>query len=90
MECFARLPIWIGTAAGNRYISDRYIDSRIAKVDNKGNWIKSWGEPGASLGSSTLPHSIAVDAEDHVYVADRGNRRIQVFDQRRESSCGRS
>ena len=67
-------------SAGNTYISDGYINSRIAKVDKNGNWIKSWGEPGAGPGQFRTPHSIAVDAEDHVYVADRGNRRIQVFD----------
>ncbi len=33
-------------AAGNTYISDGYINSRIAKVDKNGNWLKSWGEPG--------------------------------------------
>jgi DNA-binding beta-propeller fold protein YncE len=66
--------------AGNTYISDGYINSRIAKVDKKGNWIKSWGEPGDLPGQFSTPHSIAVDAKDHVYVADRGNRRIQVFD----------
>lgn len=66
--------------AGNTYISDGYINSRIAKVDKNGNWLKSWGEPGSQPGQFSTPHSIAVDAEDHVYVADRGNRRIQVFD----------
>ena len=66
--------------AGNTYISDGYINSRIAKVDKNGNWIKSWGEPGDQPGQFSTPHSVAVDAEDHVYVADRGNRRIQVFD----------
>jgi hypothetical protein len=66
--------------ADNTYISDGYINSRIAKVDKNGNWIKSWGEPGEQAGQFSNPHSIAVDAEDHVYVADRGNRRIQVFD----------
>ena len=66
--------------AGNTYISDGYINSRIAKVDSNGNWIKSWGEPGGQPGQFSTPHSIAVDAEDHIYVADRGNRRIQVFD----------
>jgi DNA-binding beta-propeller fold protein YncE len=65
---------------GNTYISDGYINSRIAKVDKNGNWLKSWGEPGDQPGQFNVPHSIAVDAEDHVYVADRGNRRIQVFD----------
>jgi len=66
--------------AGNTYISDGYINSRIAKANKNGKWIKSWGEPGDQPGQFSTPHSIAVDAEDHVYVADRGNRRIQVFD----------
>ncbi len=67
-------------AAGNAYISDGYINSRIAKVDKEGNWLKSWGEPGVQPGHFNTPHSIAVDAHDNIYVADRGNRRIQVFD----------
>ena len=67
-------------AAGNTYISDGYINSRVAKVDKDGNWLKSWGEPGDGPGQFNTPHSIAVDAQGRVYVADRGNRRIQVFD----------
>lgn len=67
-------------SAGNSYISDGYINSRVAKFDKDGNWIKSWGEPGTGPGQFSTPHSIAVDAQDHIYVADRGNRRIQVFD----------
>src|SRR5579872_2970713 len=67
-------------AAGNTYISDGYVNSRIAKVDKDGNWLKSWGEPGDKAGQFNTPHSIAVDAQGNVYVADRGNRRIQVFD----------
>ena len=66
--------------AGNTYISDGYINSRVAKVDKNGNWLKSWGEPGDKPGQFSVPHSIAVDAKGNVYVADRGNRRIQVFD----------
>ncbi len=67
-------------ADGNSYISDGYVNSRVAKVDKDGNWIKSWGEPGDKPGQFNTPHSIAVDAQGQVYVADRGNRRIQVFD----------
>jgi DNA-binding beta-propeller fold protein YncE len=66
--------------AGNTYISDGYINSRIAKVDKNGNWIKSWGERGNRPGEFNTPHSIAADAKGNIYVADRGNRRIQVFD----------
>lgn len=67
-------------AQGNAYISDGYINSRVAKVNKDGNWLMSWGEPGAGPGEFNTPHSIAVDAKGNVYVADRGNRRIQVFD----------
>ena len=67
-------------AAGNTYITDGYINSRIAKVDKDGNWIKSWGEPGTGPGQFNTPHGIANDAAGNIYVADRGNKRIQVFD----------
>jgi NHL repeat len=67
-------------AAGNTFISDGYINSRIAKVDKNGNWLKSWGDRGKGPGQFNTPHSIATDAQGNVYVADRGNRRIQVFD----------
>ena len=65
---------------GNTYVADGYVNSRIAKYDKDGNWVMSFGEPGAGPGQLSIPHSIAVDANDNVYVADRGNRRIQVFD----------
>ena len=67
-------------AAGNTFISDGYINSRIAKIDKSGNWIKSFGEPGTGPGQLNTPHSIATDDAGNVYVADRGNGRIQVFD----------
>jgi hypothetical protein len=67
-------------AAGNTYISDGYINSRIAKIDKDGNWVKSWGEPGTGPGQFNTPHSITSDDAGNVYVADRGNGRIQVFD----------
>jgi DNA-binding beta-propeller fold protein YncE len=66
--------------AGNTYISDGYINSRVAKVDKNGRWLKSWGDRGTKPGEFNTPHSIAADAKGNIYVADRGNRRIQVFD----------
>jgi hypothetical protein len=65
---------------GNTYISDGYINSRVAKADKNGAWLKSFGEPGNKPGQLNTPHSIAADAKGNLYVADRGNRRIQVFD----------
>lgn len=65
---------------GDIYISDGYINSRVAKADKNGNWLKSWGERGKNPGEFNTPHSIATDAQGNVYVADRGNGRIQVFD----------
>jgi hypothetical protein len=66
--------------AGNTFISDGYINSRVAKVGKDGSWLKSWGDRGKEPGQFNTPHSIATDAQGNVYVADRGNHRIQVFD----------
>jgi len=65
---------------GNIFISDGYINSRVAKFSRDGDWVKSWGEKGTKDGEFDTPHSIASDAAGSIYVADRGNRRIQVFD----------
>ena len=65
---------------GNIFISDGYINSRVAKFDKDGAWIKQWGDRGTKPGEFNTPHSIAADAKGNIYVADRGNRRIQVFD----------
>jgi sugar lactone lactonase YvrE len=66
--------------AGNIFISDGYVNSRVAKYDRDGNWVKSWGERGTGQGQFNTVHSIAADAQGTIYVADRFNRRIQVFD----------
>jgi DNA-binding beta-propeller fold protein YncE len=65
---------------GDIFISDGYINSRVAKFDKHGNWVKQWGDRGTKQGEFNTPHSIAADAQGNIYVADRGNRRIQVFD----------
>jgi streptogramin lyase len=65
---------------GNIYISDGYVNSRVAKYDKHGDWVKSWGENGTGPGQFRLPHAIAVDRNNNIYVGDRSNRRIQVFD----------
>jgi len=65
---------------GNIFISDGYINSRVAKYDKNGDWVKSFGTPGREPGQFNTPHGIANDAQGNIYVADRGNARIQVFD----------
>ena len=65
---------------GNIYVSDGYMNSRVAKMNEWGDWIKSWGSYGTGDDQLRLPHSLQVDRDGHVYVADRSNRRIQVFD----------
>src|ERR1700704_526856 len=65
---------------GNIYITDGYINSRVAKYDRNGDWVKSWGTRGTDAGQFNLPHAIAIDRNNNIYVGDRTNRRIQVFD----------
>jgi sugar lactone lactonase YvrE len=65
---------------GNIFISDGYTNSRVAKYDKNGKFIASVGSKGSGQGQLNLPHSLAVDGKGSVYVADRSNRRIEVFD----------
>ena len=67
-------------AQGDIFISDGYINSRVAKYDKNGDWVKSFGEPGSGPGQLNTPHGIAADANGNIYVANRGNSRIEVFD----------
>jgi NHL repeat-containing protein len=67
-------------AAGNIYIADGFGNSRVAKFDKHGKFVKSWGSRGTDPGQFNTPHGIAIDAQGNVYVADTGNKRIQVFD----------
>jgi hypothetical protein len=67
-------------AAGNIFVADGYDNSRVAKFDKNGEFLKSWGSRGARPGQFHTVHSIAVDAHGTVYVGDRENKRIQVFD----------
>lgn len=66
--------------AGNIFVADGHGNARIAKFDKNGSYIKSWGSKGKEPGQFDTPHALAVDAQGSVYVADRDNNRIQVFD----------
>jgi sugar lactone lactonase YvrE len=66
---------------GNIYISDGYTNSRVVKYDKFGKFVKSvGGARGSAPSQFNTPHGLQVDAKGNVYVADRGNARIQVFD----------
>ena len=67
-------------AAGNIFVADGYGNSRVVKYDHNGTFIKSVGTRGKDPGQFNTLHSIATDAKGNVYVGDRGNNRIQVFD----------
>ena len=54
---------------------------RILKFDRDGNFIKEWGEIGFRPGQFRTPHALEFDSQGRLYVADRGNHRIQIFDQ---------
>jgi len=66
--------------AGNIYVADGYGNARVAKYEPTGKYIKSWGSRGTAPGQFNIVHGIAVDAQGTVYVADEGNKRVQVFD----------
>ena len=55
-------------------------EGRVLKFDKAGKFVRSWGGNGAGPGQFNQPHSIAIDAKELVYVADRENRRVQIFD----------
>ena len=66
------------SADGHIYVSDGYRNCRVHKYASDGTLLLSWGEPGDGPGQFVLPHSVW-EHRGRVYVADRGNNRIQVF-----------
>ena len=68
-------------AQGNIFVSDGYVNSRVVKYDKNGRFLKSVGTTRGSAPSQlNTPHSITSDAQGNIYVGDRGNQRVQVFD----------
>jgi hypothetical protein len=67
--------------AGNIYVADGFgTNNRIAKFTSGGNFIKSWGQTGSGQGQFSGIRGMVADAAGNIYVADAGNKRIQVFD----------
>jgi len=65
---------------GDIYVADGYGNAAVHKFNPKGQLLKSWGAPGTDPGEFNIVHNIVCDDEGWVYVADRENHRIQVFD----------
>lgn len=66
--------------SGDLYVSDGYGNSRVHRFTNDGQLLQSWGEPGLARGEFHTPHSVWVHTDGRVFVADRQNDRIQIFD----------
>jgi streptogramin lyase len=67
-------------ANGDFYVSDGYGNSRVVKFSPDGKYQLAWGKRGTRPGDFNTPHSVAVDSKTNVYVSDRENNRIQIFD----------
>lgn len=67
--------------AGNIYVADGIgTNNRIVKLDKDGRFLTHWGSTGSGQGQFNGVKALALDAQGHVYAADAGNKRIQVFD----------
>jgi DNA-binding beta-propeller fold protein YncE len=68
-------------ANGHLFIADGYANARILEYTADGQKIREWGTPGTGPGQFRLPHSIQIDEDGTIYVADRENGRVQRFTQ---------
>ena len=67
---------------GTFFITDGYINTRVLKFDKDGKFLMTWGTEGSGPGQfKPAVHAVAIDDERRLYIADRGNSRIQIFDE---------
>ena len=69
------------SANGDFYVSDGYVNSRVVKFNRAGEYLMHWGRKGTADGEFNLPHDVCLDDRGRVYVADRTNQRVQIFDE---------
>jgi DNA-binding beta-propeller fold protein YncE len=67
-------------SSGEFFVSDGYGNSRVVQFSKDGRYIKEWGTNGQGEGQFNLPHAIVLDEDGRIYVGDRQNDRVQVFD----------
>lgn len=65
---------------GDLYVTDGYGGARVVKFSRDGKYLLEWGKRGTGPGEFGLPHNVVVDTQGQVYVTDRDNQRIQIFD----------
>ena len=68
------------TPGGEFYVSDGYVNSRVVKYSRDGEYLTQWGRKGTGDGEFDLVHDVCLDPRGRVYVADRTNARVQIFD----------
>jgi hypothetical protein len=82
-ESFASPTGVVVASNGDIFVTDGHrgpAGHRIVKYARDGKFVKTWGKMGSEPGNFRTPHAIAIDSQDRVFVADRGNKRVQVFD----------
>lgn len=68
-------------ANGDVFVSDGYGNNRVVQFNARGQFVRQWGSLGSGPNQFSLPHAIAIDSTGKLYVADRNNVRVQVYDQ---------
>jgi DNA-binding beta-propeller fold protein YncE len=66
---------------GDIFVSDGHVNNRVVKFSKDGKFIKTWGKKGSGPGEFNVPHTLAFDSRGRLFVGDRSNSRIQIFDQ---------
>jgi hypothetical protein len=70
----------ISPNSGDVFVTDGYGNSRVHRYTSEGRHVVSWGAAGGDPGEFQIPHNVVIDKEENVYVTDRENHRLQVFD----------
>ena len=66
---------------GSIFVADGHVNNRIVKFSPEGEYLLEWGKAGSGQGEFAMPHALSMDSAGRLFVADRGNLRIQIFDQ---------